>query len=93
MEPKTQPLVKRPSLEEDEMKMAIAVASMIAAFVLPAFAADEYYVVQDVKTKKCTVVEKKPTDAKTLVNAAGTVYRTRPEAVSGMKSLEACRSN
>ena len=40
------------------MKKAITAATMIAAFVAPAFAADEYYVVQDVRTKKCTVVEK-----------------------------------
>lgn len=75
------------------MKRAITAAAMIAAFVVPAFAADEYYVVQDVKTKKCNVIDKKPTDAKTLVNAAGTVYRTRSEAESGMKSLKVCGYN
>jgi hypothetical protein len=82
-------------LEEDEMKMkAITVAAMIAAFVSPAFAAGEYYVVQDVKTKKCTVIDKKPTDAsKAFVNAAGTVYRTRPEAEIGMKSVKVCKSD
>ncbi len=40
------------------MKLKIATAAlMVAAFSLPAFAADEFYVVQDVKTKKCTIVD------------------------------------
>ena len=81
-------------LEEDEMKKAITVAAMIAAFVAPAFAAGEYYVVQDVKTKKCTIIDKKPTDeSKAFVNAAGTVYRTRSEAEIGMKSVKVCKSD
>jgi hypothetical protein len=29
-------------------------------------AADEFYVVQDVKTKKCTIVDKKPVDTQTI---------------------------
>jgi hypothetical protein len=81
-------------LEEDEMKKAITVAAIIAAFVAPAFAASEYYVVQDVKTKKCTIIDKKPTDeSKAFVNAAGTVYRTRSEAAIGMTSVKVCKSD
>ena len=68
------------------MKLKIATAAvMIAAFSMPAFAADEFYVVQDVKTKKCTIVDKKPTDTSmTVVSPAGTVYKSRSEAVSSM---------
>jgi hypothetical protein len=73
------------------MKKAITTATVIAAFFAPAFAAGEYYVVQDVRTKKCTVVDKKPTDSTTLVNAAGAVYKTRSEAESSMKSVKVCR--
>src|SRR5579859_296152 len=42
-------------LEEDKaMKLKIlTAATMIAAFVTPALAADDYYVVQDATTKKC----------------------------------------
>ena len=76
------------------MKNAIAAAAMIAALVAPAFAAGEYYVVQDVRTKKCSVIDKKPTDSsKPFVNAAGIVYRTRSEAESGMKSARVCKSD
>ena len=77
------------------MKLRIATAAlMIAAFSLPAFAADEFYVVQDVKTKKCTVVDKKPTDTTTtVVSPSGTVYKSRTEAESSMKTVKVCTSN
>ena len=72
----------------------IVAASLLAAFVTPAFAADEFYVVQDVKTKKCTIVDKKPVDTTTtVVSPSGTVYKTRTEAETGMKSVQVCSSN
>ena len=77
------------------MRLRIASAAlMVAALSLPAFAADEFYVVQDVKTKKCTIVDKKPTDTSmTVVSPSGTIYKTRAEAESGMKTVKVCTSN
>lgn len=77
------------------MKLKLITAGlMIAAFSLPAFAADEFYVVQDVKTKKCTIVDKKPTDTSvTVVSPSGTIYKSRTEAESGMKTVKVCTSN
>ncbi|MHC2334217.1 hypothetical protein [Bradyrhizobium sp. USDA 4454] len=73
---------------------AIVAASLLAAFVTPAFAADEYYVVQDVKTKKCTIVDQKPVDTTTtVVSPSGTVYKTRSEAEAGMKTVKVCSSD
>ena len=74
------------------MKLKLATAAvMIAAFSLPAFAADEFYVVQDVKTKKCTIVDKKPVDTTvTVVSPSGTVYKTRTEAEASMKTVKVC---
>jgi hypothetical protein len=82
-------------LEEENMKLRIASAAlMVAALSVPAFAADEFYVVQDVKTKKCTVVDKKPTDTSmTVVSPSGTIYKSRTEAESGMKTVKVCTSN
>jgi hypothetical protein len=82
-------------LEEERMKLRIVTAAvMVAAFSLPAFAADEFYVVQDVKTKKCTIVDKKPTDTSmTVVSPSGTIYKSRTEAESGMKTVKVCTSN
>jgi hypothetical protein len=70
----------------------IILAAVLVAFVTPALAADEYYVVQDAKTKKCTVVDKKPTTTETVVVGNG-MYKTRTEADTGMKTVKVCSSN
>ena len=70
------------------MKKLVAIA-MLVAFVSPALAADEFYVVQDVKTKKCTIVDKKPTVTTTTV-VGNSVYKTRTEAETGMKTVKVC---
>ena len=71
----------------------VAAAALVASFAAPAFAADEFYVVQDAKTKKCTIVDKKPTESSmTVVSPAGTVYKTRAEAETGMKTVKVCSS-
>ncbi len=71
---------------------AIITAAALTAIAAPAFA-DSYYVVQDAKTKKCTVTETKPTTTETTVVGDGTVYKTRTEAETGMKSVKVCTSN
>jgi hypothetical protein len=45
----------------------ILATTVVTALVTPTFAADTFYVVQDVKTKKCTVTEAKPTTSQTTV--------------------------
>ena len=75
------------------MKFMTALAGvLVAGFVLPAAAQVEtYYLVQDVKTKKCTIVDKKPAGAEyTMVGGDGTVYKTRVEAESAMKTVKVC---
>ena len=70
----------------------IIAAAALTAIAAPAFA-DSYYVVQDAKTKKCTITETKPTTTETTVVGDGTVYKTRTEAETGMKSVKVCTSN
>jgi hypothetical protein len=68
-------------------------AGLIAiGFALPASAQVEtYYLVQDTKTKKCTIVNKKPAGTEyTMVGSDGTVYKTRVEAESAMKTVKVC---
>ena len=72
---------------------AILGAVLIAAFVTPALAADEFYVVQDVKTKKCTIVDKKPATTTEMTVVGTTVFKTRSEAETGMKQVKVCTSN
>lgn len=70
----------------------LIVAAAMTAVAAPAFA-QSFYVVQDVKTKKCTVTETKPTTTETTVVSGDTVYKTRAEAESGMKTVKVCTSN
>ena len=73
------------------MKVSAVIAvSLAAAFVTPALAADSYYIVQDAKTKKCTVTETKPTAAERTVVSGDTVYKTKSEAESGIKTTKVC---
>ena len=71
------------------MKMKlIAAAALVAAFAMPAFAANEYYLVQDTATKKCSIVESAPT-AET-VKVIGAVHETMEQAEAAMKADESC---
>jgi hypothetical protein len=80
-------------LEEDRMKFkTLVVAAAMTTFAAPAFA-QAFYVVQDVKTKKCTITETKPTSTETTVVSGNSVYKTRTEAESGMKTIKVCSSN
>ncbi len=67
-------------------------AAVLASVAAPAFA-QSFYVVQDVKTKKCTITESKPTTTETTVVSGDTVYKTRAEAETGMKTVKVCTSN
>ena len=75
------------------MKQLIG-ALLVCAFVTPALAADEFYVVQDVKTKKCTIVDKKPTATEyTVVGGDGVVYKNKVEAEGAMKTVKVCTTS
>lgn len=74
------------------MRKTLVTAALLAALATPAFAQTEFYVVQDVKTKKCTIVDKKPTATETTVVGNG-VYKTRVEAETGMKTVKVCTTN
>lgn len=76
------------------MKKLLVASALVASFTLPALAQAEFYVVQDTTTKKCTIVDKKPTVAtQTIVTPAGTIYKTRAEAEAGMKTVKVCTTN
>ena len=73
------------------MKRVLIAAALAASFAAPAFAQTEFYVVQDTATKKCTIVDKKPTvTTMTVVSPSGTVYKTKSEAEAGMKTVKVC---
>ncbi|HEX3339688.1 MAG TPA: hypothetical protein VHT68_11010 [Pseudolabrys sp.] len=72
---------------------ALMAGILVVAFAMPALAADEFYVVQDVKTKKCTIVDKKPTTTTETTVVGNGMYKTRVEAETGMKSVKVCTTN
>ena len=51
--------------------------------------AAEFYVVRDATTKKCTVVETKPTTTTTTIVDNG-IFKTKTEAETGMKTMKVC---
>lgn len=54
--------------------------------------AAEFYVVRDATTKKCTIVDTRPTTTTTTIVDNGT-FKTRTEAETGMKTMKVCTSN
>ena len=75
------------------MKKFLLSTAVIAFGVTSAFAqttvSSEFYVVRDASTKKCTIVDKKPTTTTTTIVDNGT-FKTRTEAETGMKSIKVC---
>jgi hypothetical protein len=66
------------------MKLMTALAGvLVAGLALPASAQVEtWYLVQDVKTKKCT-----------MVGGDGVVYKSRVEAENAMKTVRVCTTD
>jgi vancomycin permeability regulator SanA len=67
------------------MKLLIASITLVA-LAMPALAA-EFYIVRDTSTKKCMVVEQRPTSSTVVVMGNGKVYATRAEAETAIKTV------
>ena len=82
-------IAKKP--EEDILKkfLMIGALAFAATTVAQTAMAAEFYVVRDATTKKCTVVESKPTSTTTTVVDNG-IYKTKTEAETGMKTTKVC---
>jgi hypothetical protein len=52
---------------------------------------EEYYVVRDPATKRCTIVDQKPTVTTTIVDHG--IFGTRTEAETGMKTMKVCTTD
>jgi len=63
---------------------------LISSFATPV-QADEFYIVRDLATQKCSVVAKRPTtDTRTITLATDTIFKSRADAETGMKSIKVC---
>jgi hypothetical protein len=88
------------------MYRIVMIAGVLAAMTIPAAAqtstttttttgtstSTEFYVVQDVATKKCTIVDKKPTTT-SMVQVGPVAFKSRTEAEAGMSSVKVCTTN
>jgi hypothetical protein len=71
------------------MKMKlITAAALVVAFAMPAFAANEFYLVQDSVTKKCSIVEAKPTIS--TMSVVGAAHKSQAEAEIALKADKSC---
>lgn len=64
--------------------IAFAATSALAQAVVH----EEYYVVRDPATKRCTIVDNKPVKKTTIVDHC--IFKTRTEAETGMKTMKVC---
>ncbi len=72
---------------------AVAAFAVTSAFAQTATVSDgEVYIVRDATTKKCTIVDTKPTTTTTTVVDNGT-FKTRTEAETSMKTMKVCTEN
>ena len=76
------------------MKKSLMIGTLavaVSAFAGNAAAA-EFYVVRDAATKKCTIVDTKPTTTTTTIVDNGT-FKTKTEAESSMKTMKVCTTD
>jgi hypothetical protein len=71
------------------MKQLLAAAAAVA-FVTPALA--DFYIVQDTSTKRCQIVEQRPTSSTMTIVGDGKVFTSRSEAESSLKTIKVCES-
>jgi hypothetical protein len=73
------------------MKTRLILAAAVAVAVATPALSAEFFVVQDTATKKCTIVEKRPTSKTIVVVGDNKVYATRAEAEGAVKTITVCR--
>jgi hypothetical protein len=80
--------------KEDTLKKILMIGALAfaATAVAETASAAEFYVVRDSATKKCTIVDTKPTTTTTTVVDNGT-FKTKTEAETGMKTMKVCTTN
>jgi hypothetical protein len=80
--------------EEDALKKILFIGALAfaATSLAQTASAAEFYVVRDATTKKCTIVDTKPTATTTTIVDNGT-FKTRTEAETGMKTMKVCTTN
>ena len=75
------------------MTKTILALAVSTALILPAAAQTTFYIVQDTKTKRCSVVKERPTTkTMVIVGDSGKVYTTETEAQTAMRTVKVCET-
>jgi hypothetical protein len=69
----------------------VLAAALVASTSTACLAAQEFYLVQDAKTKGCDIVREKP-DGVTNIMIGTSSYATRPEAKAAKKAAPECNA-
>jgi hypothetical protein len=72
------------------MKTRILLASVFALAFVGTAAADEYYVVSNPSTHRCTITTTRPADREVVTQIGPIAFRSREEAESRMKTVKTC---
>ncbi|MEA2936019.1 MAG: hypothetical protein QOD74_2665 [Variibacter sp.] len=70
------------------MKYAVSLAALLACTSVASAA--EFFVVQDSSTKRCQIVEQRPTTSTTVVVGGDRMFSTRTEAETAMRTIKVC---
>ena len=72
-------------------KTLVGIAFLLISSIPAPVLAVEFYIVRDLGTQKCTVVDKRPTtDTRTITLADDTIYKSRADAETGMRGIKVC---
>jgi hypothetical protein len=74
------------------MKIACLSTAILSSASLVLAAAEEYYIVQDISTKQCMIVESPPATTELVLLENGQVFFDRSEAERVLTSLSLCTS-
>ena len=70
-------------------KAVVGIAFLVSSYA--AAWAEEFYIVRDLATQKCTVVNKPPvTNTRTITLATDAIFKSRADAEAGIKSIKVC---
>ena len=75
------------------MKILCLAAATFAVSSLVSAQSAEFHVVQDTRTKRCTIVDKRPSPSTYVTLVSSASYRTQAEAEAGLLSLKVCTTN
>jgi hypothetical protein len=68
---------------------AMVIGSGLAAYGQTTIVQEQYYVIQEPTTKRCTIVSERPTSSSSVVLDLG-IFRTRTDAELGARQSKVC---